>query len=204
MARGKFIVIEGPDGSGKSTLATGLARKLEESGCSVVQAREPGGTPAAEAARAVVLDPNLEVSEIAELYLYLAARADHVARGINPALSAGKYVVCDRFELSTFAYQVAGRGLPRDAVYAANALATGGLRPDLTVIIDLSPEASRARLESAGKQLDRLDEAGEGLHRLVDEAFRSEVGDSIVHLDGTPDPSVVLEQAWEHVSRLIG
>lgn len=193
-------MVEGPDGCGKSTLTTALVERLRAVGQDVIQAREPGGTPVAEAARSIVLDPNLDVSTIAELYLYLAARADHVAQVIEPALEAGKYVVCDRFELSTFAYQIAGRGLPADEVRAANALATGGLKPDLTVIIDLPPRVSRARLESAGKPLDRLDEAGEVLHRAVDEVFRSETGGSIVHVDGTLDQEGVLEEAWGYVS----
>lgn len=203
MKRGKFVVVEGPDGSGKSTLTSGLVEKIRTCGREVVQAREPGGTAVAEAARAVVLDPDLDVSAVAELYLILAARADHVSRAIEPALAAGKFIVCDRFELSTFAYQVAGRGLPRKEVYAANALATGGLKPDVTIIIDLPPGLSRRRLESAGKKLDRLDEAGEELHLRVDAAFRNEVGDFIIHVDGTHGPERVLEQAWEHVSRLI-
>lgn len=203
MKRGKFVVIEGPDGSGKSTLASGLVEKIRECGQDVIQAREPGGTPVAEAARAVVLDPDLDVSAIAELYLILAARADHVSRAIEPGLASGKFIVCDRFDLSTFAYQVAGRGLPRNQVSVANELATGGLKPDLTIIIDVAPGVSRKRLESAGKKLDRLDEAGEELHLRVDAAFRNEVGDSIVHVDGTPGPERVLEQAWEHVLVLI-
>jgi dTMP kinase len=110
--RGFFLVLEGPEGAGKSTLAATLATRARSTGSTVVAVREPGGTTAAEAARAIVLDHSHAVGPEAELLLMLAARADLVRKVIRPALEAGSLVIADRFDLSTRAYQVAGRGLP--------------------------------------------------------------------------------------------
>src|SRR6266850_2700138 len=117
---GALIAIEGPEGAGKTTLARRLAQRLRKAGVDILEVREPGGTPVAEAARRLALDPALEVSPVAELFLMLAARADLVSKVIRPALNAGRVVLTDRFDLSTEAYQVEGRGLPREAVLEAN------------------------------------------------------------------------------------
>jgi dTMP kinase len=122
---GAFIVVEGFDGVGKTTLTRRLAERLRAEGLDVLEVREPGGTPLAEAARAAVLDPSLDATAEAELFLMLAARADLVRRVIQPALDRGTVVLSDRYDLSTFAYQVEGRKLPHDPVVAANQIATG-------------------------------------------------------------------------------
>ncbi len=156
---GFFVVIEGPEGSGKSTLAAPLAERMRQHGVDPVLTREPGGTRVAELARKAVLDPEHPVGPLAELFFYLAARSDLVQTVIRPALAADRVVLSDRFTLSTEAYQMAGRGLPAEVVLPANQAAADGLRPDLTLILDLPPAVGRARQEAAGKRLDRLDGA---------------------------------------------
>jgi dTMP kinase len=194
---GAFIAIEGPEGAGKTTLARRMAERLRDAGVDVVDVREPGGTPVAEAARRIALDPALEVSPLAELFLMLAARADLVSRVIRPALSAGRVVLTDRFDLSTEAYQVEGRGLPRQAVLDANRLATGALKPDLTIVLDVPEAVGRARQAAHGKSPDRMEREGAGLHARVGRAFASATGDRIVHIDATCPIAEVEERAWD-------
>lgn len=173
MTRGAFLVLEGPEGGGKSTQAERLARRLEAAGHEVVRTREPGGTPVAQRVREVLLDPGLEVEPLAEFLLYAAARAQHVHELIRPALARGAMVVCDRFTASSVAYQGYGRGLELGFVRDLNARATGGLRPDLTVLFDLDPQRG---LERAGVRgaLDRLERADPGFHARVREGFQAE------------------------------
>ncbi len=197
---GVFIAIEGPDGAGKTTLARNLARRLKDAGADVLEVREPGGTPVAEAARKIVLDPAVEVSPHAELFLMLAARADLVTRVIRPALAAGRVVLTDRYDLSTEAYQVEGRGLPRDAVLEANRLATGALKPHLTIVLDVPEETGRARLVATGKSADRLEQDETGLQARVGKAFARATGPAIVHIDGTCAADEVERRAWEILS----
>lgn len=203
MTRGLFIAIEGPDGAGKTTLLAGLASRLKGEGIEHVSVREPGGTPAAEYARQGAFDPTLEASPLAELFFFLAARADLVAKVINPALQNGSIVLSDRFELSTYAYQVKGRGLPADAVLAANALATGGLKPDLTLILDLTMEQARARRSERGGELDRLELESSEFHVRVMEAFRAAEGPGLHHIDAGNPPEVVEDQAWRQLVELL-
>jgi dTMP kinase len=200
--RGLFIVLEGPEGSGKSTLATPLADRMRAAGAEPVLVREPGGTRAGEIARQAVLDPEHPVSPVAELFLYLAARAELVATVIRPALGAGRVVLSDRFSLSTEAYQMVGRGLPAETVLPANRAAAGGLRPDLTLILDVAPEVGRARQVAAGKPLDRLDAESLEFHRRVREFYRQVRGDGVRHLDATRPPDRLLQEAWEAVVAL--
>src|SRR4051812_1924156 len=143
--RGFFIVLEGPEGSGKSTMLGPLAEQMRAAGIDPVVVREPGGTRAAEIARQALLDPEHPIGPIAELFFYLAARADLVETVIEPALSHGRVVLSDRFSLSTEAYQMAGRGLNPAVVRAANEAAVQGVHPDLTLILTLSPELGQAR-----------------------------------------------------------
>jgi dTMP kinase len=201
---GLFLVIEGPEGAGKSTLARGLAHRLAARGLTPVEVREPGGTPVAEAARTAFLDPALDAAPLAELFLLLAARADLVARVIRPALAEGRPVVCDRYDLSTTAYQVAGRGLDAAAVGSANRLATGGLVPDLTLVLDVPAAVGRARQEAVGKVPDRLERADPGFHERVVAAFRAAHGPGVVHLDGTAPAGAVEAAAWEAICQRCG
>lgn len=193
---GAFVVVEGPDGAGKTTLVARLAARLRGVGVSVEAVRQPGGTPVAEIAREAAFDPALDASPVAELFLVLAARADQVAKVIRPALAAGRLVLSDRYELSTLAYQVEGRGLPREAVIQANALATGGLTPDLTIVLDVPAEVGLGRQTAEGKLLDRMERADRGLHERVVRWFAALNGPNLVHLDASGSVEAVEEAAW--------
>jgi dTMP kinase len=200
--RGLFVVLEGPEGSGKSTLAGPLAEWMRGHGVDPVLVREPGGTRAGEIARQALLDPEHPVGPLAELFFYLAARAELVNSVINPALAAGQVVLSDRFSLSTEAYQMAGRGLPAEVVLPSNRAAAGGRRPDLTLIIDLPPEVGRARQVAAGKRLDRLDAESAEFHRRVIDYYLAVRGDGVRHLDGCLPPDRLLQAAAEEIARV--
>jgi dTMP kinase len=197
--RGFFVVLEGPEGSGKSSLVGPLAERMRSSGVDPVVVREPGGTRAAEIARQALLDPEHPVGPVAELFLYLAARADLVQTVIRPALDAGRVVISDRFALSTEAYQMAGRGLDPEMVRAANRAATGGLRPNLTLILDLPPELGLARQLASGKRQDRLDQESADFHRRVVDYYLAVQGDGVRHLNGHLPPDQLLQAAWSEV-----
>ena len=197
--RGFFIVLEGPEGSGKSTLIGPLAERMRAAGADPVVVREPGGTRAAEIARQALLDPEHPIGPVAELFFYLAARADLVQSVIQPALVARRIVLSDRFALSTEAYQMAGRGLDRMMVRAANDAATHGLRADLTLILDLPPELGQARQIAAGKRQDRLDRESADFHRRVVDYYLAINGAGVRHLDGRLSPDRLLQAAWVEV-----
>lgn len=134
---GLFISLEGPEGGGKSTQAQLLAEWLRGQGAEVVITREPGGDPLSEGIRALLLNPEIALDLRAELLLFLAVRAQHVAQVIRPAMEKGRIVICDRFSDSTVAYQGYGAGLPLEQVLAMNEFATGGLAPHLTLLLDV-------------------------------------------------------------------
>ena len=142
---GRFIALEGVDGCGKSTQAALLAAALRRAGHRVVETREPGGTALGEAVRGIVLGSDDDMSPMAEALLFAASRAQHVAQVIRPALSAGAWVVCDRFVDSSLAYQGAARGLGIDAVWAVNAPAVDGCLPDLAIVLDVPPATAGLR-----------------------------------------------------------
>ena len=144
---GVFITFEGPEGSGKSTHIRALKAHLEARGIDVVLTREPGGTPLGEAIRGLLQHDHSEAPVArAEVLLFLASREQHVEQLIRPALAAGLWVLCDRFDDSTLAYQGYGRGFDVQELKAVNSFAIHGLRPDLTILLDVTPETSRARL----------------------------------------------------------
>ena len=196
---GFFVVLEGPEGSGKSTLLGPLASRMRECGVDPVVVREPGGTRAAEVARQALLDPEHPVGALAELFLYLAARADLVQTVIRPALTAGRVVLSDRYALSTEAYQMVGRGLDPALVRVANRAAMQEVRPDLTLILDLPAELGQDRQKAAGKRQDRLDRESADFHRRVVEYYLSVQGDGVRHLDGRLPPDQLLQAAWSEV-----
>jgi dTMP kinase len=195
-----FIVVEGPEGAGKSSLVKWLSGRLGGAGHRVVAVREPGGTPVAEAARELALRAHGDLSPAAELFLMLAARADLVDRVIRPALAEGSIVVADRYGLSTVAYQVAGRGLPRHEVLMAHGLATGGLEPDLTLVLDVPVAVSRLRQQADGKGQDRFEREDDAFHERVRNAYAQAADPGVVHLDATHPVGIVQEAAWRHVA----
>jgi dTMP kinase len=199
---GLFVVIEGPEGSGKSTLAVALAERMRQRGLDPVVVREPGGTRAAEIARSALLDPEHPIGPVSELFFYLAARADLVQSLIRPSLAAGRVVLSDRFTMSTEAYQMAGRGLPPEVVVPANRAAADGLVPDLTLILDLTPEVGQARQVAGGKRLDRLDQESVEFHRRVGQYYLVVRGDGVRHLDGRLPPDRLLQAAWTEILNL--
>lgn len=155
---GLFITFEGVEGSGKSSRYAKLLEALRRTGCEdLVFTREPGGPDIAERIRSLLLDPSLDVPPLTELMLYFAGRAANVDRIIRPALQRGAVVISDRFSDATLAYQGFGRGLPLESVRSAGELATGGLIPDLTVLMDLDPEEGFRRMNLSGRQLDRIE-----------------------------------------------
>ncbi len=199
-----FIVVEGPEGAGKSTLVRWLSMTLRADGRDVVTVREPGGTPIAEAARKLALKSRHDRAFAAELFLFLAARADLIERGVQPALKLGQIVIADRFGLSTMAYQVAGRGLSRDDVEAALRIATGGLTPELTLVLDIPVSVGRERQKASGKAQDRIEREDDTFHTRVREAYRTASGPGIVHIDASQSKKAVQEAAWREVAAVTG
>ena len=175
MSRGWFITFEGGEGTGKSTQIERLADVLQSAGREVVVTREPGGTPIAEAVRAILLDPQFEPDGVVEAFLYQAARRDHVERVVRPAVERGAVVLSDRFADSSLVYQGVARGVGWDEVEHLNSLATDGLEPDLTVVFDLDPRVGLDRahgrnLEGNGCE-SRLDEEPLAFHEQVRAGF---------------------------------
>lgn len=155
---GYFITLEGPDGSGKTTQAQLLGEQLASLGYSVILTREPGGTQIGDQIRTVLHDKrNTEMTARAEILLYSASRAQHVAQIILPALEAGKVVISDRFADSTLAYQGYGRGLDLPSLYTITDFATRGLVPNLTLYLDIAPELGLRRRKQSGEEWNRLD-----------------------------------------------
>jgi dTMP kinase len=186
LARGLFLAFEGVEGSGKSTQAALLAAALEARGRRVVLRREPGGTPLGERVRSLVLESTeLFIGARSELFLMLAARAAFVEQVVRPALAAGDVVIADRFELSTLAYQGAGRGLPREEVLRCNRLATDGVAPQATLLLDLTPEEGAERQAAAAKRLDRLEREDPEFHARVARGYADLAGlvDGLVRVE---------------------
>ena len=181
-SRGLFIVFEGPDKSGKSTQAKLLAERLRGLGASVLHTREPGGTSFAEEIRRILLSKKHVVDPLAELLLYEAARAQHTNETLRPALAAGKIVVCERYTLSTLVYQGYARGIKRKVVDAANALATGGLEADLTVVIDLPAKEFDTR--DAKRDHDRLESEPAQFRRRVRVGYKKLAPKDAIVIDG--------------------
>ena len=192
MTRGKFIVFEGAEGSGKSTQARLLADWLGRAGIPHRLTREPGGTPVAEEIRAVILH-GVDIPVETELLLVLAARSVHVTELIEPELAAGRIVICDRYELSTLAYQGIGRQLGLEPVRRLNDFATGGLHPDLTIVVDVPAKVGEERRARSRSSSDRIERAGDLFHERVVEAYRLLAsGEPAVELvDGTLSEPVV-------------
>jgi dTMP kinase len=194
-----FITLEGIDGSGKTTQAELLSRAL---GPDTVLLREPGGTEASERIRELVTDPGIELEPVTELLLFCAARSQLVAEVIRPALDAGRDVVCDRFSDSTAAYQGAARGVSVEVAVTVSKLATGGLSPDVTVLLRIDPERA---IERRGPGDDRFESKGIDLQRHVAEAYerlaRSDPS-RIAEVDAEGSPAEVHERVMRAIEQV--
>ncbi len=168
--RGRLIVFEGVEGAGKSTQLDRLVAHLARAGVPHKKFREPGGTAIGDAVRDLVLNPRWSVTPRAEALLYMASRAELVARELEPALDAGTIIILDRFFLSTYAYQIAGRGLSESDVRSANMMATRGLVPDLTLLLTLRADVGLERAKRRG-EADRIEQSGIEFHARVEDAF---------------------------------
>lgn len=166
-----LIVYEGPEGAGKSTQLRLLSEWLVSRGRDVIAVREPGGTILGDEIRRILLDPGSDIVPAAEALLFMASRAQLVERVLRPAIGARSIVLVDRFFLSTYAYQGAGRGIPNDDLVAANRMATRGLTPDLTVLLDLATDEGLRRVARRGAH-DRIEQAATEFHARVAAEFR--------------------------------
>jgi dTMP kinase len=195
-----FVVVEGIEGSGKSTLVAGLAEWLRSEGHDPLVTYEPGGTPAGSAIREIFLNRWIAIAPLTESFLVNAARVQHVVDEIRPALEAGRAVICDRFTDSTLAYQGYGRGLDLSSLRAICEIATGGLEPDLVLIVDLPVETARARMRARANDADRIEAEPDAFHERVRQGFLK-LADSPRHrvLDGAQPPPQVLAAAREIV-----
>ncbi|MDE2305599.1 MAG: dTMP kinase [Gammaproteobacteria bacterium] len=208
MTNGRFVTFEGIEGVGKSTQIGRLARSLGARGVPVLETREPGGTPLAERIRTLVLERGEEVlPPSAELLLMFAARALHLHNRIEPALRAGRWVLCDRFTDATYAYQGGGRGLEIAAIAELERLVQGPRRPDLTVLLDLPVDAALERARSRGAQSDRFEsERREFFERVRRSYLQRAAGEpgrfAVIDASGTPERvgervmAAVEERAW--------
>lgn len=207
--RGLFVTLEGPDGSGKTSQASALAAALEAEGHDVVLLREPGGTPLGERLRDLLLHrAELEIAPLTDALLFNAARAQLVADVIRPALVAGNAVVCARFADSTLAYQGYGAGVDLETLRTIEKVATGGLQPDLTILLDLAPETGLGRKQRGRGTLTRFESHHDvAFHRRVRDGFlelaRAEP-DRWHVVDADRPRSAVARNVWEAVRSRIG
>jgi len=200
MTRGRLIVLEGAEGAGKTTQIKLLAERLSTVGVPCLAVREPGGTPVGDDIREILLHPEQEITAATEALLFMASRAELVAREILPSIVEGLVVLVDRFFLSTYAYQIVGRRLPEDEIRAANRLATAGLIPDLTLLLDVPVGEGLGRADARGAR-DRMERADDDFHIRVGNAFREFADQKWQHshpecgpiklIDGTGDENTV-------------
>jgi dTMP kinase len=201
----RFITLEGGEGAGKSTQIRHLAAALEKKNISVVTTREPGGSPGAEEIRKLLVTGEQERWDaLTETLLVFAARSDHVARTIRPALADKKWVLCDRFTDSTYAYQGAGRGLARETIRRMEALVLHDFRPDLTLLLDIPPEAGLARADARRGNETRYEQFDASFHEKLRQTFLA-----IAHkepmrceiIDASQDEQTVAAAIWNVVKK---
>jgi dTMP kinase len=203
--RGLFIAFEGPEGAGKSTQLLRLATRLQTDGLDPIVTREPGGTPAADRIRDVILDADLRVDPLTEFLLYAASRSQHVSEVIAPALASDRIVLTDRFAAASVAYQGHGRGLDVAFVRSLNDRVTGGVVPDLTLLFDLDPRVGLARVHERGAP-DRLEGADLAFHQRVREGYLAQAEadpDRWLVLDADEGPGALETAVWDAVAALL-
>jgi dTMP kinase len=204
----RFVTLEGGEGAGKSTQARRLAAALEKRGLGCVVTREPGGSPGAEEIRKLLVtgEPG-RWDALTETLLVFAARADHVARTIRPALDDGKFVICDRFTDSTYAYQGVGRDLPRETIRRLESLVLDDFRPTLTLILDLPAETGLARAGARGGHEARFEKFDAAFHERLRQAFLDiarRSPDRCFVIDASADEAAVADAIWDAVARRFG
>jgi dTMP kinase len=205
---GRFITLEGGEGTGKSTQVRRLAASLEAKGLAVLATREPGGSPGAEQIRDLLVNgaPGRWDATTETLLVY-AARADHVGRAIGPALLAGKWVVCDRFSDSTYAYQGAGRGLARETIRRIDAVVLDDFKPDLTLVLDLDVDIGVQRAMGRGGGESRFEQFDRAFHDRLRQAFldiAKRNPDRCVVVDASGSEDEVAAAIWVQVARRFG
>lgn len=199
---GLFITLEGPEGAGKSTNREYLAAKLRAVGMTVCLTREPGGTPLAERIREILLSPSDEPMAVdTELLLMFAARAQHLARVIEPALARGEVVICDRFTDATYAYQGGGRGVPVDRIAVLEQFVQGARVPDLTLVFDLPVEVGLSRAAARGT-LDRFEQEGQGFFEAVRQCYLQRASSNLARYS-VIDASQPLADVQRHLDTLL-
>ncbi|MBX9973515.1 dTMP kinase [Cytobacillus firmus] len=208
MKKGKFITLEGPEGAGKTTIIDMLASNLEKEGYQVLQTREPGGIEIAEQIRSVILDKNnTKMDPRTEALLYAAARRQHLAEKVKPAMDKGFIILCDRFIDSSLAYQGYARGLGIDEVYSINSFAIEGMMPELTLYFDIEPEAGLDRInQHKGREVNRLDLEKLDFHHKVREGYLKLMElypERIFKIDASRPLEEVYEQAESKLKELI-
>ena len=206
MRKGLFITVEGTDGSGKTTQIKLMEKFLSAQGVDVILSREPGGTQISEMIRDLILDPrNTDISPLTEMMLYAAARAQHVFQVIRPALESGKYVICDRFVDSSYAYQGCGRGVDLKTVADVNRAAVDGVVPDITFFLDIDPRlAIERRIKSTGA--DRIEQEKMDFHIRVYEGYRKMAllyPDRIKTIDASKSIEEISSQIKIHLKEIL-
>lgn len=207
MKKGFMLVCDGSNGAGKTTVIAGLEAHLKQRGIEVVMTREPGGTEVSEKIREIILDPSTpEMTDMTELMLFGAARAQHVREKIIPALEQGKVVISDRFDAATFSFQHYARGLDLATITTINQLALGGFRPDMNLILDLDPEEGLKRVKSRGEGLDRLEDEKQQFLQRAREGYLVQAKNDperFTVIDASQTKAQVLEQSIELLDSLI-
>jgi dTMP kinase len=205
---GRFITLEGGEGAGKSTQIRRLAAALDAKGTRCIVTREPGGSPGAEEIRALLVNgaPG-RWDALTETLLVFAARADHVARTIRPALASDKFVLCDRFTDSTYAYQGVGRDMPRETIRRIESIVLEDFKPDLTLVLDIPVETGLARAKSRGAAESRFENFDTAFHERLRQAFLDiarRSPDRCVVIDASGSEDEVASAIWDAVVRRFG
>lgn len=208
MTEGRFISFEGGEGAGKSTQTRALAAALDKRGISCIVTREPGGSPGAEEVRKLLVEGAPGRWEpLSETLLLYAARADHVAHTIKPAIAHGRWVLCDRFADSTYAYQGAGRGLDRETVRRIEAIAIADFKPELTFVLDLPAEQGLERADARASVETRFEQFDIGFHERLRQAFLDiarRAPDRCIVIDASQNEKAVAQAIWAAVASRFG